>query len=96
MNINIYEVVRRPVVTEKGTIMQEQGKYAFEVAPESTKEMVKQAVEKAFKVNVIKVNIVAMKGKTKRMGRREIVTPSWKKAVVTLQAGQKIQLFEGV
>ncbi len=60
MNINIYEVVRRPVVTEKGTIMQEQGKYAFEVAPESTKEMVKQAVEKAFKVNVIKVNIVAM------------------------------------
>ncbi len=94
--MHIYEVVRRPVVTEKGTIMQEQGKYAFEVAPDSTKEMIKQAVEKAFKVNVTKVNIIAMKGRTKRMGKREIVTPSWKKAVVTLEAGQKIQLFEGV
>ncbi|HAV10692.1 MAG TPA: 50S ribosomal protein L23 [Dehalococcoidia bacterium] len=94
--MHIFEVVRRPVVTEKGTIMQEQGKYAFEVAPGSTKEMVKQAVEKAFKVNVTKVNIIAMKGRKKRMGRREIVTPSWKKAVVTLEAGQKIQLFEGV
>ena len=94
--MHIYEVVKRPVVTEKGTIMQEQGKYAFEVATDATKEMVKQAVEKAFKVNVTKVNIIAMKGRTKRMGKREIVTPSWKKAVVTLEAGQKIQLFEGV
>jgi len=94
--MHIYEIVRRPVVTEKGTLMQEQGKYTFEVASNSTKEMVKQAVEKAFKVNVIKVNIVGMKGKTKRMGKREIVTPSWKKAVVTLKEGQKIQIFEGV
>ena len=94
--MHIYEVLRRPLVTEKGTIMQERNKYAFEVHSGSTKKLVKQAVEKAFKVKVTSVNVLSVKGKMKRMGRREVMTPSWKKAVVTLEQGQKIQIFEGV
>jgi large subunit ribosomal protein L23 len=76
--------------------MQSQGKYAFEVDKGANKVQVKQAVEKAFKVNVTGVNIVTVRGREKRVGRRQVVSGSWKKAVVTLKAGDKIQIFEGV
>lgn len=91
-----YEVLRRPIVTEKTSLLQERHKYAFEVAHKATKRQVKDAVEAAFKVNVTKVNIVAVQGKQKRVGRRVVMTSNWKKAVVTLTTGQKIQFFEGV
>ena len=91
-----YEVLRRPLITEKNTKLQVLGKYAFEVANEANKPLVKQAVEKAFKVTVTAVHIVNMRGKTRRIGRNQVLTPSWKKAVVTLQAGDSIQFFEGV
>jgi large subunit ribosomal protein L23 len=91
-----YEVLRRPIVTEKTSLLQERNKYAFEVANKATKRQVKDAVETAFKVNVTKVNIVAMRGKQKRIGRRVVLTRSWKKAVVTLMPGQKIEFFAGV
>lgn len=94
--MHLYEVLRRPIVTEKSTVLQEGHKYAFEVAKKATKRQVKSAVEVAFKVTVTKVNIVAMHGKQKRVGRRMVMTPSWKKAVVTLMPGQKIVFFEGV
>ena len=94
--MHIYEVLRRPLITEKTTLLQEGNKYAFEVAHKATKQQVKVAVEKAFKVNVTKVNMIAMHGKMKRIGRRMAMTPSWKKAVVTLMPGQKIEFFEGV
>ena len=58
--------------------------------------MIKDAVEKAFKVKVIGVNVVTMPGKTRRVGRRQIQTRPWKKAIVTLQPGDKIEFFEGV
>jgi large subunit ribosomal protein L23 len=58
--------------------------------------MIKQAVEKAFKVSVTGVNVVTMRGKTRRMGRRLIHTNPWKKAIVTLKPGDKIEFFEGV
>lgn len=94
--MNLYEVLRRPLITEKNTVLQAQGKYAFEVAGGATKPQVKQAVAKAFKVTVMSVNMLTVPGKTRRVGRRVVQTPSWKKAVVTLKPGDKIELFEGV
>jgi len=94
--MHLYEVLRRPVITEKNTELQAQGKYAFEVARESNKPQIKQAVEKAFKVKVTAVNVVAVHGKVRRVGRRQVLTPAWKKAIVTLAPGDKIELFEGV
>jgi large subunit ribosomal protein L23 len=94
--MHLYEVLRRPLVTEKNTVLQAQNKYAFEVAKEANKPQIKQAVERAFKVNVTGVNIVRVAGKTRRVGRRIVQTPSWKKAIVTLQSGNKIEFFEGV
>jgi large subunit ribosomal protein L23 len=91
-----YDVLRRPVVTEKNTAMQMQGKYVFEVADKVNKTQVKEAVETAFKVEVTQVNVITVHGKKKHMGRREVQQPSWKKAVVTLKPGDKIELFEGV
>lgn len=94
--MHLYEVLRRPLITEKATLLQGQNKYAFEVAVGATKNLVKQAVETAFKVKVIDVNVMTVSGKTKRMGRRMVTNSPWKKAVVTLEPGGKIEFFEGV
>jgi len=94
--MHLYEVLRRPLITEKATLLKEGNKYAFEVAKEATKPQIKEAVEKAFKVKVVKVNIITVSGKTKRMGRREVTSPSWKKAIVSLEPENKITFFEGV
>jgi len=94
--MHIYEVVRRPLITEKATLMKEQNRYAFEVAKEANKPQIKEAVQAAFKVNVVKVNVMRVPGKMRRIGRWYVLTPSWKKAVVTLEPGQKIEFFEGV
>jgi len=94
--MHLYEVLRRPLITEKNTMLQAQGKYAFEVAAEANKHQIKEAVEKAFKVKVMAVNVMTVPGKTKRVGRRMVLTPSHKKAIVTLKSGDKIELFEGV
>ncbi|MCW5852704.1 MAG: 50S ribosomal protein L23 [Anaerolineae bacterium] len=93
--MHIYEVLRRPIITEKGTLMAENNQYAFEVAMDANKVMVKEAVEKRFGVNVLRVNVMRMPGKTRRFGRRVSTTPSWKKAIVTLAPGQTIEVFEG-
>ncbi len=94
--MHLYEVLRRPLVTEKNTELQAQGKYAFEVAREANKHQIKQAVEKAFKVQVIAVNVMTVPGKTRRIGRRQVLTQSWKKAIVTLKTGDSIGFFEGI
>ena len=94
--MHLYEVLRRPVITEKSTELQTRNKYAFEIAEGANKPMVKQAIEKAFKVKVTGVNVVTMPGKTRRVGRRQVQTRPWKKAIVTLQAGDRIEFFEGV
>ena len=94
--MHTYDVLRRPLITEKGSIQQIQGKYLFEVDGKATKTQVKQAVEKSFNVSVTQVNVVTMRGKMRRMGRGIFKTPDWKKAIVTLKAGDKIELFEGV
>ena len=94
--MHLYEILRRPAITEKNTALQAQGKYVFEVARDANKYQIQQAVETAFKVGVIDVNVMNVAGKTKRQGRRISTTPGWKKAVVTLKEGDKIQFFEGV
>jgi len=91
-----YEILRRPLVTEKNAALQAQGKYAFEIAGEANKEQVKQAVEKAFNVTVTKVNVITVHGKGKRARGRWVISPSWRKAVVTLKPGDKIEIVEGV
>ena len=94
--MHLYDVLRRPLVTEKNTILQAQNKYAFEVAKEANKPQIKQAVEKAFKVKVTTVNVTKVSGKMRRVGRRLVLTRPWKKAIVTLRPGDKIEFFEGV
>lgn len=96
MALHVFEVLRRPLVTEKSTLLLDgQNKYAFEVDSRANKAQVKTAVEKSFSVKVSEVNILNIKGKRKRFGRKLSQRPSWKKAVVSLKAGDKIQLFEG-
>lgn len=94
--MHLYEVLRRPLITEKSTALQELNKYAFEVPEKATKPQIKQAVEKAFNVRVTGVNVITEPGKTRRMGRRIVVTPSRRKAIVTVKTGDKIGFFEGV
>ena len=94
--MHLYEVIRRPVITEKNTLLSEQNKYTFEVAKDANKPQIKAAVEMAFKVKVVSVNVMHVPGKMRRAGRRRGMTPSWKKAIVTLVPSDKIELFEGV
>ena len=94
--MNLYDILRRPLVTEKSTALQALGKYAFEVARNANKEQIKQAVEKAFNVKVTAVNVMVVAGERRKVGRREILSSQWKKAIVTLKTGDKIQIFEGV
>jgi large subunit ribosomal protein L23 len=94
--MHTYEVLRRPIVSEKSIILQGQSKYSFEVASGANKHQIKEAVETAFKVDVLDVNVVTVQGSMRRIGRRRIQTSPWKKAVVTVKAGQKIEFFEGV
>lgn len=92
--MNNWALLVRPMVTEKSTFLQERGKYVFHVAPHASKAQIRTVVEKAFNVTVTKVNTLASRGKVKRYGVRKTRTPDWKKAVVTLKAGDQIQLFE--
>ncbi|MBG82325.1 MAG: 50S ribosomal protein L23 [SAR202 cluster bacterium] len=93
--MSLAKVLRRPVVTEKSTIQSEQGRYVFEVDPSASKHDIAKAVEWAFNVKVVKVNTMTVPGKVKRYGRRPSKQPDWKKAIVLLQSGDSIQLFEG-
>ena len=93
--MSLAKVLRRPIVTEKSTLQSETGRYVFEVDASATKHDIAKAVEWAFDVKVVKVNTLTVPGKVKRYGRRPSKRPDWKKAIVLLQAGDSIQLFEG-
>ncbi len=94
--MHIFAVLRRPIVTEKSTLLQERSKYVFEIAPKANKVQVKEAVERAFDVKVLSVNITMNRGEMRRVGNvHRIKTPDLKKAVVTLRPGDTIQIFEG-
>ena len=93
---DLTRVIVRPVVTEKTTDMGESDKYTFEVAPDANKNEVKQAVEKFFGVKALDVRTMNIQGKPKRLGRYMGRRKDWKKAIVTLQSGDKIDLFDVV
>jgi len=93
---NIYEIIKRPILTEKTTIQKEEAnKITFEVDRRANKIEIKQAVEKIFKVKVVDVNTMMVRGKVKRVGRFKGKRPDWKKAVVTLKPGEQIPFLEG-
>jgi large subunit ribosomal protein L23 len=100
MTLQAAEIILRPVISEKSMDETQRGKYTFRVHDNANKLMVKQAIEELFKVTVETVNVSTTKAKEKsrnrRRGRQEGWTSPWKKAVVTLAAGQKIEFFEGI
>jgi len=103
--MHVYEVLKRPLQTEKTMFLKDLRQYAFEVDKRANKQLVKDAVETIFKVNVVAVNIINQPAKRRRNPRSRAVgkkaqqkvrLAGWKKAIVTVQAGQQIELFEGV
>lgn len=93
--MNIYEVIRKPLTTEKTYGMRDEGKYVFEVHPDATKIEIKRAVEALFEVDVEAVNVMNVHEKRRRAGRRWIVSqPAKRKAVVRLAEGQSIRALE--
>jgi large subunit ribosomal protein L23 len=93
---NLYEVIRRPLITEKSTTLKEtQGTLCFEVHRDATKPEIKKAVETLFSVKVAGVRVARVHGKVKRQGRNFGQRPDWKKAYVVLKKGEKmVEFFE--
>ena len=93
--LGVHQVLLRPVISEKSTQQTEHNNYTFAVAREANKFQIKAAVEKQFKVDVLGVRVLTTKPKQKRRGRRQSgMTTAWRKAIVTIAAGQKIEFFE--
>jgi len=94
----IQDVIVRPLITERSTLLKEKGKYSFEVHPNATKKEIKSAVETIFKkekVEVTKVNTANVPAKIRRFGQNMSKAYRWKRAIVTVKPGQKIEFFEG-
>jgi large subunit ribosomal protein L23 len=96
ISANHYDVILAPLITEKATLLSEQNKVVFKVARGATKEAIAEAVEELFKVKVVKVNTLNQKGKTKRFRGRPGRRSDMKKAIVTLQEGQSIDITTGL
>ncbi len=95
--MDMYRVVEKPLVTEKGTGMLADGNWVvFRVNPEANKIQIREAVQKIFDVKVLHVNTQIVRGKRKRFGKTMGQSKMWKKAMVQLKEGDKIQIFEGV
>jgi large subunit ribosomal protein L23 len=94
--LHAYQVIVRPLITEKATMLTGEHKYAFEVVRRANKNQIRDAVELAFNVHVVKVNTMNVRGKSRRTGRLYTMTRAWKKAIVTLVEGDTIQVFEGI
>jgi len=94
------QIVLRPVISEKSMDETQRGKYTFAVHDDANKLMIKDAVEELFKVTVVDVNVLTSKAKEKsrnrKRGRIQGFTSPWKKAIVTVVSGDKIEFFEGV
>ena len=94
--INFIDSIINPIITEKATIMSEQNKTVFKVHEKANKKIIKKNIEKLFKVNVIKVNIINKKNKLKLKQGRKSYKSGYKKAIVTLKKGQSIDLTTGI
>mgnify|MGYP005844682577 FL=1 len=94
--MNEYDIVVRPIITEKSSLLKEGGnQYVFEVLRDANKIEIKKAIEKLFKVKVVSVHVSNIEGKKKRVGRFAGKRPDWKKAIIKLNAKDKITIFEG-
>ena len=94
--MNEYDIILRPIITEKSTFVKETGnQYVFEVLRSANKIEIRRAVEKLFKVKVLDVHVSNMEGKKKRLGRYAGKRSDWKKAIVKLSPKDKITIFEG-
>lgn len=92
-----YALLKRPLITEKSTLEKDKfNKLYFHVDRRANKLEIKKAVERLFKVTVLDVATVTVRGKKKRVGRHFTRTPDWKKAIVTIKPGQRVEFFEGV
>ena len=95
--MDMYKIVKKPLVTEKGTVMLSDGnRVTFKVHLNANKIEIREAVQKIFSVTVLQVNTQVVRGKRKRFGKAMGQTKSWKKAMVQLKEGDKIEIFEGV
>ena len=93
----VYEdILIEPVLSEKATLLREEGKYVFKVHPDANKYEIKEAVRRLFNVKVIDCTVMNVGGKLKRVRTRSGRTSSWKKAIVRLAPGESIKVFEGV
>ena len=93
---NMLDTIVSPVITEKATSLSEFNKIVFKVHKGSSKNSIKKSIEKIFKVNVIKVNTINLKGKTKLVRNKKAYKSGYKKAIVTLKKGQNIDLATGI
>jgi large subunit ribosomal protein L23 len=94
--MNAHQIIIRPLITEKNTNLMSLNKYSFEVDRSANKMQIKQAIESIFNVSVTAVHTMNVRGKLRRRGMRYGYTADWKKAIVTLAEGDRIELFEGV
>lgn len=94
--MDLAHILKRPIITEKSTALTREGKYVFQVDSQATKKEIKKAVEKIFKVKVKQVQTINVPGKKRRLlrTRKQTVQADWKKAIVSLGEGEKIDLFE--
>lgn len=93
--MNSNDVIIKPIISEKTTELMEENKYVFQIARSANKLMVKQALKELFGVTAEKVNVMNVRGKNRRLRFRMGKRAAWKKAIVTLSAGDKIEIFDG-
>ena len=96
MKIHYLDKIISPNVTEKSTSLSEFNKFVFKVDKNANKKLIKKNIEKIFKVNVIKINTINMKGKVKLVKNKKSFKPGYKKAIITLKKGQSIDLATGI
>ena len=94
--IHLYDKIISPLLTEKSTNLSQHNKIVFKVPSSANKENLKKNIEKIFKVNVIKINTINIKGKTKIVRNKKSFKSSYKKAIITLKKGQSIDLSTGI
>ena len=94
--INFIDSIKSPIITEKATVMSDQNKTVFKVHKKASKTIIKKNIEKLFKVNVIKVNIINHKSKLKMKQGKKSIKRGYKKAIITLKKGQSIDLTTGI
>jgi len=94
--MNYESILIEPILSEKANLLREQGKYVFKVDPRASKPQIKEAVRKLFNVRPVSCTVIVVEGKPKRLRNRPGYRSNWKKAIVGLAKGDKINIFEGV